>query len=138
MKNETSYQSFSEQQSKELKTIERRIDFHLAKNPKNGFQNNIIPQSKLSSNGKKIESLNKNKSSNELFDPKIIEEMISWNKVRRIGPGFFNLGNSCFLNSTLQCLLYIPPLTQVLLDENLKVIKTDSYSNQLMLSHFQR
>ena len=32
-----------------------------------------------------------------------------------MGPGFRNLGNTCFLNATLQCLSYLPPLAQHLL-----------------------
>lgn len=53
-----------------------------------------------------------------LFDPSIVQSCLRWKKVRKVGPGFFNDGNSCYLNSTLQCLLYTPPLAQVLLAED--------------------
>ncbi|NXP52618.1 UBP36 hydrolase, partial [Heliornis fulica] len=42
---------------------------------------------------------------------------LRWDCFRQIGAGLHNLGNTCFLNSTLQCLTYTPPLANYLLSK---------------------
>ncbi|KAL0993483.1 hypothetical protein UPYG_G00108600 [Umbra pygmaea] len=40
-----------------------------------------------------------------------------WERIYRVGAGLHNLGNTCFLNSTVQCLTYTPPLANYLLSK---------------------
>ena len=47
-----------------------------------------------------------------LYPPEKIR--LDWPRTSRIGAGLTNLGNTCFLNATLQCLTYTAPLVNYL------------------------
>jgi ubiquitin carboxyl-terminal hydrolase 36/42 len=49
----------------------------------------------------------------ELFSRSALS--LKWQRVYKIGSGLDNIGNTCFLNSVLQCLLYTPALANYLL-----------------------
>lgn len=59
---------------------------------------------------------------------------LKWERVYRVGAGLHNLGNTCFLNSTVQCLTYTPPLANYLLSkEHSRACKCSSQSQSDMV-----
>ncbi|XP_031147109.1 ubiquitin carboxyl-terminal hydrolase 42 isoform X2 [Sander lucioperca] len=66
------------------------------------------PKEQVISSGDGIDSPQK-----VLFPPERLN--LKWTQVQRIGAGLQNMGNTCFLNSALQCLTYTPPFANYLL-----------------------
>jgi hypothetical protein len=99
---------FSQMQQSEIskiKAVDRRIEFHLAKKISNGFQSaSISVASSVGSQGDHVSASSaivakKSKASKGdevgIFEAGLVGKYANWVKVSRIGPGFFNLGNTC-------------------------------------------
>eukprot|EP01038_Epipyxis_sp_PR26KG_P006907 gene6907-9459_t len=128
LKHEQGWSSVQKQISNDLNKLNhRKIEFELTSNTGNinvsNVQNNQLQR--MAAKSTKNESNNANQPTNVelsqkredigLFDPTVIPLHLSWSKISAVGPGFYNDGNSCYLNSTLQCLVHTAPLAQILL-----------------------
>lgn len=99
---------------------ERRIEFVRAKKAR------VL--GKLESTGSN--SLAKSAGNGKvLVDEGQIVRLLSWKQSRKIGPGLSNLGNTCYLNSVLQCLSYTPCFAQYVLEKEAKSVTKNGHNN---------
>jgi ubiquitin C-terminal hydrolase len=86
-------------------------------NNNHNHNNNNNNHNSNSSNGSSSNTNSNNVNPKQnLCDPKIIN--LNWSNPEQIGGGLINLGNTCFVNSVLQCLTYCPPLYNYLIRYN--------------------
>ena len=94
----------------------RKIEFQPSSKP---FSNgNVATKVSNVVISKSTAIINSSVSTKSLFAEEIVLQCSNWSKISQAGPGLYNHGNTCFLNSALQCLIHTPPLAQILLNEN--------------------
>jgi len=108
--------TFSSSSSHSSVTPASSSSAHISKSPSNTTS---YASAGSASNGGKVDSGGVGKSPRALFDSSHVASNIRWGRIGRPAPGFFNHGNTCYLNSVLQCLVHLPPLAQCLSNDDI-------------------
>jgi hypothetical protein len=95
--------------------LNRRVEFvqmhDTQQNPSKGKVSNAQDDSPQNNDGVSHQE-QKDEDPSALFRSK---EWLEWKKVTSFGPGFYNMANTCFMNSVLQCMVYTAPLVSLLI-----------------------